>query len=266
MREAAGDARLAPAQASLADAGLKTMMPIGADDGGAGTPSTAAPFLDYVMDALADAGCRDLGLVIGPEHAIVRNRYTRDLVPSRIQITWLVQEQPLGTADAVLTAEPWTRDGPFLVVNGDNLYPVDVLRGLRDLDGPGLAAFSRDALLRSGNIDAERAGSFALIETDADGWLTDIVEKPGAAAMTAAGPRALVSMNCWRFDRRIFAACRDVPRSARNERELPDAVRLALGRGMRFKAFPASGEVLDLSRRTDVASVSRSLGGRVPRL
>ena len=31
-------------------------------------------------------------------------------------------------------------------------------------------------------------------------------------------------MNVWRFDARIFAACRDVPRSVRGEFELPEAV------------------------------------------
>ena len=56
-------------------------------------------------------------------------------------------------------------------------------------------------------------------------------------------------MNCWRFDARIFDACRDVPRSARGEFELPEAVALATRRGARFKAIPARGPVLDLAPR-----------------
>ena len=55
-------------------------------------------------------------------------------------------------------------------------------------------------------------------------------------------------MNCWRFDDRIFDACRDVPRSARGEFELPEAVRLALARVMRFRVVRARGPMLDLSR------------------
>ena len=71
-------------------------------------------------------------------------------------------------------------------------------------------------------------------------------------------------MNCWRFDARIFDACRDVPKSARGEYEIPEAVGLAAARGMKFKAVPARGPVLDLSRRADAADVSRRLAGVVP--
>jgi dTDP-glucose pyrophosphorylase len=71
-------------------------------------------------------------------------------------------------------------------------------------------------------------------------------------------------MNCWRFDNRIFEACRDVPRSARGEFELPQAVMLAVERGVRFRAVPANAAVLDLSRRGDAAELSRRLAGVVP--
>jgi len=74
-----------------------------------------------------------------------------------------------------------------------------------------------------------------------------------------------VSMNCWRFDTRIFAACRDVPRSPRGEYELPEAVGLAMRRGLRLRAVPARGPVLDLSRRADAGEVERRLAGAVPR-
>ena len=74
----------------------------------------------------------------------------------------------------------------------------------------------------------------------------------------------LVSMNCWHFDARIFAACRDVPRSVRGEFELPEAVGLAIARGVRFRALAARGAVLDLSRRADAAEVERRLTGIVP--
>ncbi|MGH9411728.1 MAG: hypothetical protein ACRD1V_20015 [Vicinamibacterales bacterium] len=66
-------------------------------------------------------------------------------------------------------------------------------------------------------------------------------------------------MNLWRFDSRIFDACRDVPRSARGEFELPEAVGVAVARGVRFRVLPARGPVLDLSRRTDLAELERRL-------
>ena len=72
-------------------------------------------------------------------------------------------------------------------------------------------------------------------------------------------------MNLWRFDSRIFAACERVPRSVRGEYELPEAVGVAIRDGVRFKAIPARGPVLDLSRRHDTAEVARRLSGVMPR-
>jgi UDP-N-acetylglucosamine diphosphorylase / glucose-1-phosphate thymidylyltransferase / UDP-N-acetylgalactosamine diphosphorylase / glucosamine-1-phosphate N-acetyltransferase / galactosamine-1-phosphate N-acetyltransferase len=72
-------------------------------------------------------------------------------------------------------------------------------------------------------------------------------------------------MNCWRFDARIFDACRDVAQSARGEFELPEAVGLAASRGLRFRALRVTGPVLDLSRRADAADVERRLAGVEPR-
>jgi len=259
MRHADDHAALAPAQAAAAAAGRKAMMPVGE----AGEP--ARTFLDYVLSSLADAGCRDVALVIGPEHADVRARYTRDARPVRFDLAFVTQPVARGTADAVLACERWAAADPFLVVNADNLYPVDVLRALGRLDGPGLPVFRPDDLA-TGGIPPDRIGTFALVRIGRHGLLESIVEKPGAEAIRDMGDEARVSMNCWRFDDRIFEACRDVPLSSRGELELPQAVGVALARGVPFRAVPAAGPVLDLSRRSDVAEVSRRLAGRGVRL
>jgi glucose-1-phosphate thymidylyltransferase len=265
MREDDPGAALEGAQAAAAAAGQKAMMPI-AGRGSAAAP--VRPFLDFVLDALADAGCTRIALVIGPDHEEIRRRYVcaDGVSVERLTIDALVQREPIGTANAVLAAEAWAGADPFLVINGDNLYPVAAIRALVDLGEPGLPAFERDALVRESNIPSDRVGSFALLDVGDDGYLRKIAEKPGPEAMRAAGGSALVSMNCWRFDARIFAACRDVPVSSRGEYELPQAVGLALSRDVRFKVVRASGEVLDLSRRGDVAAVSARLAGREVRL
>ncbi len=258
MRQAA-QSQLSPEQARAAAAGLKSMIPVG-------DTAAARPFLDYVLSSLGDAGYTHVGLVVGPEHDAIRDRYEHVAVPTRVRLTWLIQPEPLGTANAVLAAETWVGAAPFVVLNADNLYPVDVLKELQAIGRPALPAFERDELVRSSNIPPDRVASFALLEVDDDRNLTAIVEKPGPEMLANAGPHALVSMNVWRFDARIFDACRDVPQSPRGEFELPMAVGVAVTRGVRFHAFPAHGEVLDLSRQTDIADVSRRLAGRVVRL
>lgn len=250
MRADARDAVLAPEQDAAASAGHKAMMPL-----------AGRPFLDYVLHSLAGAGFTDIGIIFAPEHDDAR-AYYRALPASRIRITLLTQTEARGTADALLAGEAWAAGTPFVALNGDNLYPADVLARLRDASGPAAPGFQRDSL----SLPLDRLGAFALIEADARGCLSRIVEKPGTAAVDAAGPDALISMNVWRFDARIFDACRDVPMSIRGEKELPQAVGLAASRGVCFEVIPVRGEVLDLSRRDDVAGVSRRIANTEVRL
>lgn len=248
MRAADPAAQLTAGQARAADAGLKPMIPI-----------NGRPFLDYLLSALADAGITDAALVVAPDHQVLFEYYMNEAPPSRLRVTFVVQPEPRGTADAVIAAQRWTNSEPFLAMNADNLYPTVVLADLAALDEPGLPAFERDDLVRSSNISAARVQSFALIELDDRGYLTAIVEKPHRSSGN------LISMNAWRFDSRIFGACRDVPRSPRGEYELPEAVGVAVRRGVKFKAIPARGPVLDLSRRGDAADVADRLAAVVPR-
>jgi glucose-1-phosphate thymidylyltransferase len=239
-----------PAQAKVADAGIKAMIPF------------RRPFLDYVLSALADAGCSDVCLVIGPEHGVVRHYYERTHPPERVRVSFAVQLEAHGTADAVLSAEAFAGDAPFLVLNSDNYYPIEVLRALVALDGPGLPAFRRSTLLERSNIDPDRIRSYALLTIDEAGALEDIVEKPDPETYAGYGDEVRVSMNCWRFGPSIFSACRGIEPSPRGELELPNAVRYAVRvMGERFRAIPVDAGVLDLSRREDIAAVEQRLSG-----
>ena len=241
------------AQARAADSGVKGMIPF------------RRPFLDYVLSALADAGCNDVCLVIGPGPSLIRDHYDAH-PPGRVHVTYAVQEAPLGTANAVLAARAFAADDPFLVLNSDNYYPVDVLRALASLDGPGLPAFQRSALIAQSNIDPERVRSYAMLTIGAGGDLVDIVEKPDAATFARFGDEVPVSMNCWRFDASIFEACEQIQPSPRGELELPNAVRHAVrAMGVRYRTFPVATGVLDLSSREDIAEVERRLAHVDPR-
>jgi glucose-1-phosphate thymidylyltransferase len=247
MQRADASAPIGAAQSEMADAGLKAMIPF------------RRPFLDYILSALADADCRDVCLVIGSDHDVVREHYAAQ-PPGRVRLTFAVQAEPRGTADAVLSSEPFAAGDPFLVMNGDNYYPAEVIRRLTVLDGPGLPVFRKSTLVRLGNIDAGRVAAYAALDIAADGTLRDIVEKPDPATLARFGEDFYVSMNCWRFDRSIFEACRRTPPSARGEVELPQAVRFAVrSLGQRFRTVPVEAGVLDLSHRADIAEVERRL-------
>ena len=264
MRVARGDRAtvLSAAEEAAAAAGLKGMMPMTGPDG------HARPFLDYVLSELADAGFIHVALIVAPpgnEPDPLREYYEGHGRPTRLQLSFVVQTEAVGTADAVRCASAYVGRQPFVVLNADNLYGATTLRALREAEGPALPVYERDQLVQSSAIPPGRVASFALLTLRPDGTLADIVEKPGAAAVEAAGPHALISMNCWRGDARLLDACRDVERSPRGEFELPMAVRLAIARGAVFRGVPARGPVLDLSRREDVHTVVTRLADVVAR-
>lgn len=248
MRLADADAAVDAQQATVADQGIKAMIPIG------------RPFLDYVLSALADAGCTDVCLVIGPEHSSVRDYYARPGLLHRVRVSFAIQDEPIGTANAVLAAARFAGKDRFLVMNADNYYPVAAYAALREIGEPGLVAFGRDALLADGHIPPERIIKFALLDIDGDGYLRRIAEKPDDATARAMNATALVSMNLWAFDAGIFEPCRTVAMSPRGELELPLAVQHAIDAyGVRFRAVPMHASVLDLSSRADIAGVGAAL-------
>lgn len=251
MRKSDPDSALEVNQAAAADAGMKGMIPIG------------RPFLDYVMSALADAGYERVCLVIGPEHAAVREHYTRTSPPKRVSVEFAVQQQPLGTADAVLAAESFSRDEPFVVINSDNYYPADALRGLRLTPPPALIAFARSALIEAGNVPPDGVGRFGSLVIDAHDNLVNITGTPvNTGDGSPSDGEIYASMNCWLFMPDIFDACRRVEPSPRGELELPRAVQLAIDTmGMRFHAVRMRSPVLDMSTRGDIATVEKRLRG-----
>jgi glucose-1-phosphate thymidylyltransferase len=253
MRKSDPAVALDPALAAAADSGVKAMIPIG------------RPFLDYVLSAAADAGITRACLVVGPEHGQMQKYYT-ELRPRRMAIEFAVQDKPLGTADAVAAAEKVVGQRPFVMINSDNYYPLQALRGLRDATGPAVAIFDQKVLVLESNIRADRISKFAVVETitEVDGTLRlkRIIEKPDEATL-AQLPRPLgVSMNCWRFGPAIFDACRAIKPSPRGELEITDAVQYASDRlGERFGVVWCKAAVLDLSSRDDIEPVARRLAG-----
>lgn len=254
MRRADAAVTLDASRAAVAEAGVKGMIPI------------KRPFLEYVISALADAGIDDVVIVVGPGHDTIREHFTNEVVASRVRIRFAVQDAPIGTANAVASAAAVIGDAPFLVLNADNYYPVEAFRALAAEESAGTVAFDREALVRDGNIDAERVRAFAVLDVDNDGMLQGIIEKPGDALDLHSDRARWVGMNLWAVTPAIVHACEHVPKSARGEFELPEAVGLALSDGVPVRAIRMAAPVLDLSRRSDIASVVERLGDLEPRL
>jgi dTDP-glucose pyrophosphorylase len=254
MRAESAGARLDEAQRSAAERGLKGLIPF-----------HGHPYLSYVLSALADGGVTEACLVVGPGDDPIRAAYeVRET--QRLRLSFAVQERPEGTARALLAAEDYARGDPFLLINSDNYYPPPAVAAVAGLSGSGMAGFRRETLVERGSIPAERIAAYALVSTDREGYIDEIVEKPGPADVARLEGHAWISMTCWRFGPSVFDAARRVGRSARGEYELPDAVADLVRAGERFRVVPVDEPVLDLSSRADVAPVERHLRGVEVRL
>ncbi len=247
MRSPRDGVPLSRDQAHVAETGVKALIPVG------------RPFLDYVLSGVADAGYRDVCLVIGPRHGPLRDRYAR-LSGGRLQMSFAIQQQPLGTAHALASASAFVGSDEFLLINSDNYYPTSALLALRLLGEPGLVGFDARCLTVAGNIPPERVSRFAIIRADECGNLQRIVEKPDLAQVTDDAAETLVSMNCWRFGPEILNACVAIGVSQRGEFELPEAVTYSMRElGQRYRVLRSREPVLDLSSRDDIQSVAQHL-------
>ena len=246
MQRAHAGAELSADQAAVASTGLKAMMPVG------------RPFIDYVLSGLADAGFRRVCLVVGPNHDTLRE-HVQSYRGERFQVDFCIQQEALGTANAVAAAEACVNGESFLLVNSDNYYPLSALQALRAASGPAVAGFRPAGLLR-GNISSERLRNYALLAVDSAGYMQTVLEKP--AEDVALGSDSLISMNCWRFSPAIFEACRAIAPSVRGEFEITDAVTYAIQNlNERFQVVIVDEPVFDLSTRADVAELARRLAG-----
>jgi dTDP-glucose pyrophosphorylase len=84
-------------------------------------PVANKPVLFYGIDAMADAGIREVGIVIAPETGDEIRAAAGEGKRFGVSITYIEQDAPLGLAHGVLTGEPFLSDTPFVMYLGNNL-------------------------------------------------------------------------------------------------------------------------------------------------
>ena len=189
----------------------KVMLPVG-----------NRPFMEHVILALAANGVRDLYVVVGYQKERVMD-YFEDGVDFGVKITYIEQNELLGTAHALLKAEPYV-DEEFLVVNGDNLFDTRAIKELISAKGENVIL----AALR------QNTGEYGVLKVEKQ-RVKAIIEKPGRPC---AG---ILNTGAYKFSPTIFEVLSRTPISERGSYELTDTISQMIADGKEIVPLISKG-------------------------
>jgi glucose-1-phosphate thymidylyltransferase len=212
-------------------------------------PVANKPVLFYGIEAIAQAGVGEIGIIIAPETGAEIRDAAGDGSRFGVRITYIPQEQPLGLAHAVLTAEPFLGSDPFVMYLGDNLLQggiVELVDAFRD--------HQPDALILLTPVpDPQNYGVAELAPTspgDAPRVLR-LVEKP----REPESDLALVGV--YMFTAAVHDAVKAIKPSARGELEITDAIQHLVDSGRRVEPHIVRGWWKDTGRLEDMLEANR---------
>jgi glucose-1-phosphate thymidylyltransferase len=206
-------------------------------------PVANKPVLFYGIEALVDAGVKEIGIIIAPETGEEIRAAAGDGSEFGAQITYIVQDEPAGLAHAVLTAEEFIGGSPFVMYLGDNLLR-DGLRGLVSTFHDG----EPDALILLTPVDDP--SSYGVAELDGE-RIVRLIEKPKDP------PSNLALVGVYLFGPPIFEAARALEPSWRGELEITEAIQGLIDDGHRVQSEVVRGWWKDTGQLADMLEANR---------
>ncbi|MGD0199061.1 MAG: glucose-1-phosphate thymidylyltransferase [Solirubrobacteraceae bacterium] len=206
-------------------------------------PVANKPVLFYAIEALAQAGIDDIGIIIAPETGDEIRTAVGDGSRFGVKIAYVVQDEPAGLAHAVLTAEPFLGREPFVMYLGDNLLQG----GIAELVTRFRASEPDALILLTPVPDPE---SYGVAELDGE-RVVALAEKP-------VNPRSnLALVGVYMFTPAVHDAARAIEPSARGELEITDAIQYLIDSGMRVESHIVRGWWKDTGRLDDMLEANR---------
>lgn len=209
-------------------------------------PAANRPVLEYVFDALIDAGIEAITVVIGYK----RNRVQEHFGPTYrdVPLEYVAQEKQLGSGHALLCAESAV-DEPFMLVNGDRVIESGLVQDV-------IAEFETypDAAATLGVLehrDARRYGAVALSE----GRIEKLVEKPDS------DDYRLINAGVYAFRTSIFGAIKETERRD-GELQLTDTLGGLIDDGEDVRGVRVDGLSPHATYPWDLLTVTREILAR----
>src|SRR5579875_2072404 len=166
------------------------------------------PLIFYPLEAMARAGVEEVLVITNPEHAGHFLQLLRTGREFGLRLTYELQEEAGGLAQAVGLAEPFARGSKLLVLLGDNIFTHDLR--------PAVDAFrnqERGAVIFAAPV--EEPQHYGVVEIR-DDLVVGIEEKPTAPKSN------LAQTGIYLYDERVFSFMDQLAPSARGELEITD--------------------------------------------
>ncbi len=212
-------------------------------------PIANEPMLFYALRDLAAIGVREVAIVLGPLREGIREA-VGDGRSFGLRVSYLLQEEPRGIADAVRRAREFIGEEPCVVYLGDNL--------LESGAGPLVRRFERGgyaAVVGAAPVDDPRR--YGVIELEGE-RIVSLAEKP-------AEPRSsLALVGVYVLDAGIFPILDRLTPSARGELEITEALDGLLHSGAPVGVERIRGFWKDTGRPEDYLAANREVLARRP--
>jgi glucose-1-phosphate thymidylyltransferase len=206
-------------------------------------PVANKPVLFYAIEALVQAGVRDIGVIVGDTGEQVREALG-DGSRFEARISYIQQEAPLGIAHAVKIARPFLQDSPFVVFLGDNFLRGGIRPFVQSFRETGPAG---QILLTPVTNPQE----FGVALLGSDGRPVRLIEKPPEP------PTDLAIVGIYMFSSLFFDAVESVVPSARGELEITDTIQKLIDLGADVRAEVVRESWIDTGKMVDLLTANR---------
>jgi len=206
-------------------------------------PVANKPVLFYGIEALVAAGIEEIGIIIAPETGDEIREAVGDGAAFGARVSYVVQDEPRGLAHALLTAEEFLEDGPFVMYLGDNLLRdgiTDLVERFRTSEPEALILLT----------EAPDRCHYGVAELEVE-RVVRLVEKPKDP------PSKMALVGVYMFGPMIFEAAKRIEPSWRDELEITDAIQSLIDDGSRVESHTVRGWWKDTGQLADMLDANR---------